>query len=164
MTTAPNKPTLAEPPWLSIARGEMSVAEIRGTEHNPRILMYFTSTTFRAEADEVPWCSAFANWCMLQAKLPRTNNAKARSWLQYGVALQAPLPGAIMVYSADGRGPDAGHVGFWVPARMPIPGHDSVLGGNQANRVCVRPYPRARLLGIRWPSSFAPPPPFGAVR
>lgn len=52
-----------------IARAEIGVQEIAGVKHNERILQYHQATTLKAEADEVPWCSAFVNWCVIIAGL-----------------------------------------------------------------------------------------------
>jgi uncharacterized protein (TIGR02594 family) len=128
------------------------VREVRGTAgHNPRILEYFRTTPFQGnDNDEAAWCSAFANWCVLQAGMRGTGRANARSWLNWGEALSEPRPGAITVFR---RGTSAwqGHVAFYVgPASTA--GNIEVLGGNQANQVCRRPYATDRLLGYRWPS------------
>lgn len=52
-----------------IARAEKGVHEIAGVKHNDRILDYHQATTLKAQADEVSWCSAFVNWCYIQAGL-----------------------------------------------------------------------------------------------
>ena len=52
-----------------IARAEKGVHEIGGVKHNERILAYHQATRLKAQADEVSWCSAFVNWCYVQAGL-----------------------------------------------------------------------------------------------
>jgi hypothetical protein len=73
----------------------------------------------------------------------------ARNWLHFGVQT-TPVYGAIVVFS---RG-NGGHVGFVV-------GEDNtdyyVLGGNQSDSVNIVRISKSRLLGCRWPASYANP-------
>ena len=138
-------------PWLEIARGEIGVKEIAGELANPRILEYLRSTSLGAWGqgrDETAWCSAFVNWCVVQAGIEGTGSAMARSWLGWGVEC-APEPGCIVVLK---RGkPPSGHVGFldeWSGPDNTI----RLLGGNQQNAVNVTTYPTSRVLGYRWPA------------
>ena len=94
-------------------------------------------------------------WCIEQAGLSSTNSARARSYLEWGRDIRPAAYGAIVVLS---RGPNPpgpevieapGHVGFLLSS--PTPHEIMLLGGNQSNKVCVRPYPRDRVLGVRWP-------------
>ncbi len=79
----------------------------------------------------------------------------ARSYLSWGEALSEPRPGAIAVLSR-GFDPRLGHVGFLVGATS----NDVILlGGNQGDAVRVQPFPRSRLLGLRWASTAAASPP-----
>lgn len=149
-----------EPPWLQAARDEAraGVLEIPGEEHHPRILAYHSTCTLKATSDEVPWCSAFVNWCFWSVGIVhRANSARARSWLNWGVKLNPDYPafGCVAVLKRGGPGQpgpaviDAqGHVGFFVD--RPTPTEVIVLGGNQSNQVCERTYPVERILGYRW--------------
>ena len=127
--------------WMDIARAELGQREVKGAKHNPRIIEYHKTTTLKGTTDEIPWCSSFVNWVMKQAGYPGTNSAAARSWLQYGQRLAAPVPGCIVVLSRDG----GGHVGFYM-------GQDSyglkILGGNQGDAVTVAQYPANRCLAL----------------
>ena len=72
-------------PWYNIAQAEMGVKEILGaSKNNQRILDYHATTTLGAKTDEVPWCSSFVNWVMKQAGIEGTNNAMAKSWMNWG--------------------------------------------------------------------------------
>lgn len=151
-------PPSPDAPWLDIARGELGVTEVPGPgEHNPRILLYHSATRLHASADEVPWCAAFACWCLESVGIDSPQSAAARDFLHWGVPLLRPRPGAIMIYSSE-RGPNAGHVGFYVLPRAPESSSsaDQILGGNQRNRVCIAPYERKRLIGMRWPAHPIP--------
>ena len=146
---------IEEFPWMPFALAELGQHEITGAGDAPRVLEYLRTTTLPAalaSQDETAWCSAFVNWCLEQAKCPRTHSAAARSWLTWGQALQVPRRGCIAVFSRDGGGPVvttlSGHVAFY----MRTVGHAiEVLGGNQHDRVCVAPYDQSRLLGYRVP-------------
>ena len=136
---------VAEPDWLPIARAEVSVRELPGPEHNPRIIGYHATTTLRATTDETAWCSAFVNWCVTQAGHRGTNSAAARSWLTWGRSLAEPAVGSIAVFRRGGS-PASGHVAFFLERRG---SGIMVLGGNQSNGVRVSSYPAQDLLGYR---------------
>jgi uncharacterized protein (TIGR02594 family) len=136
------------PLWLAIASRELGVREYPGAAANPRIRHYHEATSLKATSDEVPWCSAFANWCMDEAGLSGTGSAAARSWLRWGVGLAEPRPGAIAVLRR-GTNPAQGHVAFFLSRRGAFL---ELLGGNQGNQVRVSSYPGRLLLGYRWPA------------
>lgn len=50
-----------------IAVAEKGVKEVAGIKNNERILDYHQATMLRAKVDEAAWCSAFVNWCYIQA-------------------------------------------------------------------------------------------------
>lgn len=148
-----------QPPWLTLAQQEIGTLEIPGIDHHPRILEYHDTTTLDATTDEVPWCSSFVNWCILNCglSLPGTRSARARSWLRYGVSLLIPALGCIAILKRGGHsqpGPEVieakGHVGFFIDA--PNKRQITLLGGNQRNGVCIRDYPVGRVLNYRWPT------------
>lgn len=136
-------------PWYDIARRELGVAEIEGAGDNPRIVDYLRSTTLAASMaanDETPWCSAFVNFCVEQAGYAGTDSAMARSWLKWGRPTDTPHTGCIVVFERGA--PPSGHVGFYVSHKA---GEIQVLGGNQGNKVSLRPFPESRLIGYRVP-------------
>lgn len=135
------------PSWLKIALNEKRVFEIKGQEHNPHILEYHAVTTLRATSDEVSWCSAFVCWCMEKAGIPSTKSAAARSWLNWGIPIDQPLPGCVVVLSR-GNNPAEGHVGFWLSEDDD---NVFVFGGNQSDMTCVDAYEKSRVLGYRMP-------------
>lgn len=132
---------------IEIALGEYSVTGIAGPQNNPRILKYFTDIgASYVHDDETAWCSAFANWVMLQAGLPHTGKLNARSWLDIGIPVQkAALGDIVVLWRIDPKGP-YGHVGFFIKEDG-----DSIwmLGGNQDNSVCIKKQPKYQLLGYR---------------
>ena len=136
-----------EAPWLEIAAGELGIKEIMGLKHQPRILEYHKATSLKASEDETPWCSAFVNWVMLQHGVKGTDSALARSWLAWGVPLDKPYKGCVIILRR-GTQPWQGHVGFYLSEEF---GVYRVLGGNQGNAVSIKSYNVSDLLGFRGP-------------
>jgi len=152
LTTESEAPTpvvaTEEFPWMSIALSEVGVKEVVGNGNNPRIVEYLSSTDLRradASLDATPWCSGFVNWCVEKSGFAGSNSAWARSWLNWGKSLSRPRRGCIAVFSRNA----GGHVAFYIGKSA---GQYLVLGGNQADQVCVAGYPEARLLGFRVPA------------
>jgi len=79
-----------------------------------------------------------------------TGSALARSWLEWGHVIDAPVYGCIAVLSRDDPASWKGHVGFYLR-------HDAdavyLLGGNQLDEVRELAYPLADVLGYRWPEA-----------
>lgn len=137
------------PDWYVLARQEMEagVEEISGEQDNPRIVEYHQCTSLKATDDETAWCSSFVNWCMTRSGIAGTNSAAARSWLNWGQALDSPKEGCVTIFSR-GNKPWQGHVALYTGETS---GHILVLGGNQGNEVNISSYRKSRLLGYRWP-------------
>lgn len=135
--------------WFAVAKIEMAkqVREFAGDEDNPRIQEYLRCVGLPFAHDEVPWCSAFANWCMEKSGYLGTRKANARSWLDWGVELAEPKEGCVVVFS---RPPDPahGHVAFYC---RETENHIEVLGGNLGNSVSRALYPKSRWLAYRGP-------------
>jgi len=134
---------------LKIAAGEIGVKEIPGTGDNPRILEYQEMTGLNFENEDVAWCGIFANWCALQAGLPRSDTAVARDWLNVGRKTSKPRPGDVVVMWRHHKTESwKGHVGFFAGFS-----HDGsnvfVLGGNQDDEVNIQPYDIDRVLDYR---------------
>ena len=134
----------AVPRWLLIARQEVAVHENSAPgQDNPRILEYLESTTYDGGlTDEVPWCSAFVNWCVTKAGLKGTNSAAASSWLTWGQKLDQPRLGCITVFNH--------HVGFYAGAAGD---RCLLLGGNQSNAVNTENKHPGDVLAYRWPAA-----------
>ncbi|MEQ5839516.1 TIGR02594 family protein [Paraburkholderia acidicola] len=141
----------AEPTWMRVAMAEHGVRRFPVGETNPRIVEYNNQTNLAGYDDKVSWCSSFANWCMAGAGVRGTGSAVARSWLDWGIALEQPVYGCIVVLSRDDPASWKGHVGFYLR-------HDAedifLFGGNQLDEVRELAYPVASVLSYRWPQSF----------
>ena len=140
------------PKWLMIALSELGQQELPGDEHNPRILKYIESVSLDSarSGDELPWTSFFVNWVFSQVGIQGTNSGVARSWLQWGKELDAPIPGTVVVFSRGDRAIGAGHVGFFLSDAG-----DFVvcISGNVGNAVRISAFPKSKVLGYRWPAN-----------
>lgn len=147
---------LEKPNWIKIAEGEKGVKENTSkTKHDPRVMEYHGSVGGNINTDETPWCSSFVNWVMKKAGKGGTNSAMAISWKKYGEKLDRPAYGAIAVIDWDGPGPGwKGHVGFVVGKK----GNSILmLGGNQANAVNVKSFPKSKIVAYVVPSGYDVP-------
>ena len=139
--------------WLAVAMAEERAGIHEGDPTGARRILAYLATCGdlepgEGERDDTPWCSAFLNWCVMQAGFPGTDSGWATSWADWGREDADPGPGTIVVWrrSRDlGRGlePVGGHVAFLLEQ------HDDrlhVLGGNQRDAVCRTDYPRIGFL------------------
>jgi uncharacterized protein (TIGR02594 family) len=139
---------MLQPPWLACAWAELGQREVSGAADNERITALFRDAGAPAYADEVPWCAAFVGACLQRAGVAGTRSLMARSYLQWGEQIADGRIGAIAVLSR-GSDPSAGHVGFLLGESGT---RIYLLGGNQGDAVSVTAFPKARLLGLRWPA------------
>jgi uncharacterized protein (TIGR02594 family) len=89
---------------------------------------------------------------MRQAGLAGTGSALARSWLEWGVALDEPRPGCVVIVTRDDPKSWKGHVGFYLRSDGEFV---YLLGGNQLDQVREHFYPLDGVLGYRWPAEAA---------
>lgn len=127
---------------------EYGVKEIVGAKHNPRIIQYFTDLGFKNTSinDETAWCSAYVNWVAKQLGYEHSKQLTARSWLKVGTSVKTAKPGDIVVFWRESPNSWKGHVGFFIKATKRFV---YVLGGNQNNSVCIKAYPKTRVLDYR---------------
>ena len=144
-----------KPNWITFAEAEKGIAEIEGPTHSPRVLEYFTTTSWNPQNDETAWCSAFVNWVMIKAGYAGTNSAQATSWADWGKKLDEPAYGSIGVIDWDGSGPGwQGHVGFVVGKNGNFV---QMLGGNQGDSVKVSGYNKTKFIAFVVPSNYTVP-------
>jgi uncharacterized protein (TIGR02594 family) len=157
VTSAPGMPGASVPsvsflPWLEEAKHLVGTKELQGKSDNPIILDWANDLDIKYQGDDVPWCGLFVAHCigstLPQEPLPG-NPLGARQWARFGDPTQ-PREGAVMVFWRGSREGGKGHVGFYV-------GEDDaayqILGGNQANSVCLTWISKGRLLQARWPNT-----------
>ena len=131
------------------ASEELGVEELSGGQHNPRVLAYHAATNSGAKVDEEAWCAAFVSFILESLKLKSTKSAWSRSYSSWGVRLEKPELGCVVVFTRPEAGPTKGHVAFFVSEDAE---KVYVLGGNQSNKVSIAGYPKSRLLAYRGPS------------
>lgn len=131
-----------------IAKQEIGQREIAGHSDNPSIIKYLESVDFNSEItlhDEIPWCSAFVNYCLQKAGGKGTRSSMARSFLNWGKETNDPKPGDVVIFSR-GTKKWTGHVAFVVEVG---PIFIKCLGGNQSDSVCYESYRKSKVLGYR---------------
>lgn len=143
----------AEPAWLAEARRHVGLREVPGAPTAPTIARWLQRLGAWWRDDETPWCGvAVAAWMQAAdvGPLPKFW-MRARAWADWGLPLERPAHGCVVVFERQG----GGHVGLLVGEDMA--GNLLVLGGNQGDAVSVRAFPRARVLAYRWPPGGALP-------
>lgn len=145
------------PIWLRVARSYLGLREYPGSRHNPKILEWWTTCRLPFTDDETPWCSGYVCGVFEECGMRSTRSAAARSWLwqDWGVRLRGPAVGAVVVfYRKDRKGP-YGHVGIVVGKDQF--GNLMVIGGNQGNRVSIKPFSTGRVLSYHYPKGHPLP-------
>lgn len=104
------------------------------------------------------WCAAFVNASLAKAGRQGTGALNARSFLDWGQAVDKPQPGDIAVFSRGDPNGWQGHVGFFQDID-PATGRINVLGGNQGDSVSVAGFDPGQLLGYRRDPSAGPQTP-----
>lgn len=118
-----------------------------GDLSNPDVLKYFSEIGADwVKNDDVAWCSAFLNWCLMKAKLKFSSSLLARDFLKYGKETKGPVLGDIVVFWRIAKSSPYGHVGFYISESFST---IFVLGGNEDNEVKIKAYPKTQVLGYR---------------
>lgn len=161
-TTAAATPAAegSTPRWLTAARGELGVSEIRGRQHEARVLDYHASTSLRARNDETAWCSSFVNWSMAEGGVRGTGSARARDWLSWGQTVPREAaqvrPGDVIVFPR-GKDPRSGHVAIisavHADGRVTVVGGNQSQGRNQPEGVTLAERRLSEALGVRRPGA-----------
>ena len=138
---------------FDIAQRFVGIEEVGGKVDNPQIMAMLKLDNSWPTADEVPWCSGFANYCAYLCRAPRSKDLRARSWLEVGrgIQLDEAEPGDVIVLKrGTDDGPEVidapGHVGFYAGRTGDL---IEVLGGNQSDTVKISRYPKSKLLAVR---------------
>ena len=100
------------------------------------------------------WCAAFVNAILSLNDIPGSESVSdypltARSFMKWGVAVDTPQVGDIVVFPR-GNSSWQGHVGFFVkPYKYQGIDYYLILGGNQDNSVSYDFYPASKAIAIR---------------
>ncbi|MBX9884206.1 MAG: TIGR02594 family protein [Novosphingobium sp.] len=135
--------------WMPVAGSYLGLREIPGVEHDPRIVEWLRLAGLPGFGDETAWCAAMVGGVLIESGFTSTRKANARSYLTYGVKLAKPRFGCIGVFER-GANQSQGHVAFYIDS---IGTAAYMLGGNQGNKVGLKPYELDDLIEWRWPAS-----------
>jgi uncharacterized protein (TIGR02594 family) len=133
------------PVILREALAHFALHEIAGPASHPTIMAWAKEVGASSyyHNDDTPWCALFMAHCATVGgfKLPPDPLA-ALSWAKFGTPQKTAMLGDVLVKARVG----GGHVGLYV-------GEDAtryfVLGGNQANSVCIAAFPKSAFTHIR---------------
>ena len=93
------------PAWLTEAYKHIGVKEIKGYAHNPVIVAFWKAARLAGiKNDEVPWCAGFVGAMLETVGVRSARSDSARAYLKWGVAIDTPIPGCIVVFGRDGGG------------------------------------------------------------
>lgn len=140
---------MAEPKWLTLARGEIGTHEVAGEHDNPVVMRYYADAGHpEIRHDETAWCAAFASAMLERSGEHSPKTLSARDFMRWGKKLDKPQLGCICVFSRGDPRSYQGHVGFYAGEED---GCILLLGGNQGDEVKIERVGKSRLLGYRWP-------------
>lgn len=119
-------------------------------ETNPALKAAIQKANPGLDPASTPWCTAFVNSVLNAQGLGTTKSLAAKSYLNYGQAVERPELGDIVVMNRAGNpDPNLGHVGFF--AGYDKNGKILVTGGNQNDTVSTKPFDPSRVVGYRRP-------------
>lgn len=135
-------------PWFETAKSLIGTDEVPGSRDNEDIMEWAEKVNVDDDytADSIPWCGLFVAYCLVANGIKASKSPLwALSWNSWGMKLDEPALGCIMVFKRTG----GGHVGFYVS-------EDSstyhILGGNQSDTVSITRIEKSRCVGYRWPT------------
>lgn len=136
--------------------GKLGTTEIPGPKANKEILALAKEAGVSNiyTSDETAWCALAQTALALRAgkvvPFKSWDRLRAKSFLQFGTAIETPCLGDVLVFTRDG----GGHVGLYI-------GEDitcyHVAGGNQSNQYSITHIAKARLSGARRPQYIVVP-------
>ncbi len=104
-------------------------------EWNPVVVEFFRATSTKANSDMIPWCAAFANWCIERSGRKGSRNAGSQSFLSSAFKRTSmPKRGDLAIFTcfdSSGRSLGLGHVTFF--DSIADDRHINVVGGNQSS-------------------------------
>lgn len=142
------------PKMLKEALKLYGVLETAGGENTPSIMVWAQETGVRSwyTHDSIAWCGLYIGVIAKRAGYPFSASKllKARNWLSWGriVPPNMAMLGDVLVFWRGSLKGDAGHVCMYIGESKD---KYLVLGGNQADSVCLAWIEKKRLLGVRRP-------------
>ena len=134
--------------YLDAGRAMLGMTEGQDYEAISEFIKTFAG--IEIDPRQTAWCAAFVNAMLGFDGIEGTGRLNARSFLNFGTAVDEPKVGDVVVFSRGDPNGWQGHVGFF--KGYDANGNILVLGGNQSDSVSVTSYSAERLLGVRRPS------------
>ena len=150
----------ASPPWLATMRQISGTREYSGGADNPVILGWarfigekypeMRSYCAQYNHDAIAWCGLTVAYCMakngIRPVFGTSENERflwADAWRTFGVRLDKPKPGCVMVFTCNG----GGHAALYEGEE----GNDYLVrGGNQSNAVSLMRIHKSRFTAAMW--------------
>lgn len=134
------------PRMVGEALKEFGVTETAGPSNTPAIINWATELGVAGyDADAIPWCGLFMAVVATRAgKSVPASPLWALNWANFGESGGQPELGDVLVFVR----PNGGHVGLYI-GESDTTYH--VLGGNQADSVCIAQIEKVRLYAVRQP-------------
>ena len=131
------------PRHLLTALTYLGEKEIEGEKDNPIIARFLASVGIVGH-DEIPWCAAFVNYCLMDAGMHGTNLGLAKSYLTWGRECGCEA-GAVAIMNR-GSDPRQGHVAFVV---QDCGSYCITVGGNQSDAVTLAIVNKTKIISYR---------------
>ena len=155
----------ASPPWLATMREISGTREYTGGADNPVILEWarfigekypeMRSYCAQYDHDAIAWCGLTVAYCMakngIRPVFGKSENKRflwADAWRAFGVRLDKPKLGCVMVFARNG----GGHVALYEGEE----GNDYLIrGGNQSDAVNLMRMQKSKFTAAIWPATPA---------
>src|ERR1700704_1751416 len=155
----------ASPPWLATMREVTGTQEYSGSADNAVILEWarfigekypeMRSYCAQYNHDAVAWCGLTVAYCMAKngirpvfGKSENERFLRAGAWRAFGVRLDKPKLGCVMVFTRNG----GGHVALYEGEE----GNDYLIrGGNQSDAVNLMRMHKSKFTAAVWPPNAA---------
>lgn len=124
------------------------IKEILGGSVNKKVLGFLNDVSSKKHEKNIPWCAAFVGSMLKKCGFKYSSKLTARDYLKVGKSVDNPAMGDIVIFWRDSLESWKGHVGIFIAESEHVV---YVLGGNQDNTVCIKPYPRNRVIGYQRP-------------
>lgn len=137
-----DKPAIESPTIIDMAMHYNGLDANKNREELKEILMI--------DPVHVPWCAGFINFVLNKTGYVSTNNLLASSYHFYGIKVNDPTQGDIVLLKRNGG--SGRHVAFFYGYHFEN-GVEYVLllGGNQDNMVNIKAYPLQQVVEYRRP-------------
>ena len=133
---------------VKIAFTQYGVHEKEDSETHPQIVKYYESIGYNIlDFLEYPnWSSAFLNWVTKKAGYEHSGELEDRSWLSIGESVGSPCWGDIAILWTNTPESKDAYVGIFIKETKR---YVYLLGGNHRGRVCIKAYPKKKVIDYR---------------